>query len=162
DGSGANPPALYAFGAPRFNGVLFRGVLKWDGSQGTTLPFPMNWSFDYSTSLSALIAFDEDGDGPAPALPPGGGVARWTGATWEIVGGGLGRAGAPWPASYIYPLPENLAIFDEDGDGPTRQRCSFAERFTGRGTIRRSSASQNGTVRPGRPSEMYPGETRGR
>jgi len=115
DGNGPHLPALYAGGD--FNeagGIPIARIAKWDGSSWSPLGTGMN------DAVHALASFDDDGAGPHPAaLYAGGwfstaggvqtkGIARWDGASWSDVGGGLN------PSYSIY----TLTVFDDDGAGP--------------------------------------------
>ncbi len=130
DGAG---PALYVGGAFRIPGVRVgatteTGVAKWDGYRWTLLPRLVGFApLCSKPRVAALIAFDEDGDGPNPPHlyaggyfqveggPPGVNVAvaRWNGTAWEVVGGGLDHTPnvtcAPWISS--------MCVYDPDGPG---------------------------------------------
>ncbi|MBI1382157.1 MAG: hypothetical protein GC161_13860 [Planctomycetaceae bacterium] len=110
DGTGA---ALYVGGEFQFAGAApASGIARWDGTTwsavGTGLVGPAN------SKVSALCVFD-DGAGPslyaggtftaAPGVPGTAGIARWDGAGWHSVGGGVdGEVAA-------------LLVYD-DGSGP--------------------------------------------
>ena len=97
DGSGPNPPRLFATGwIGLAGGTSVSNIARWDG---------IAWS-DVGGGINgqglALAVFDEDGGGPgAPALFVGGwfsdaggtpvsNIARWNGTSWSAVGGGAG------------------------------------------------------------------------
>lgn len=115
DGPGPNSPALHVggVGISSADGVPISGVAKWDG---------VSWSSvgasGATASVNVLVVHDEDGHGPGlPALFAGGTfsaiggatasrVARWNGAAWSALGGGVGSA------------VNSMTVFDEDGAGP--------------------------------------------
>ena len=99
DGSG---PALYAGGEfTRAGGSVARHVAKWDGASWSPLGTGVSGTSD--DGVSALSVFD---DGNGLALYAGGRftlaggmavshIARWDGASWEPLGGGVGGANQP-------------------------------------------------------------------
>jgi hypothetical protein len=106
DGTG---PALYAAGSFFVaGGSVVKYVAKWDGTQWSPL------GGGTGGRVRALVVFD---DGTGPALYVGGefvgvpgvmntlGIARWDGATWTSVGGGMNNV--------VYAL----TVLD-DGTGP--------------------------------------------
>ncbi len=124
DGNGPRLPALYAAGwFERAGGMVCNSIARWDGetweplANGVLYPY----SNDFEGVIHAVAVFDEDGLGPRlPALfaggffsvPGAGGIeflARWDGTEWTIVGE------SP-PDREV----ESLAVFDEDGDGPSQ------------------------------------------
>ncbi|MFN0134441.1 MAG: GC-type dockerin domain-anchored protein [Phycisphaerales bacterium] len=117
DGAGGLPPALYVGG--RFTdagGAATLNIGRWDGSTWSPL------GLGSAGAVSSIASFDEDGAGPSPArlfalgtffgpqgqplLP----IARWNGATWSSVAGGL-------PSGAL-----SIRALDEDGPGPGFQR----------------------------------------
>jgi len=96
DGLGGGP-ALYAGGSfATAGGVTVNKVAKWNGSAWSSL----GGGLVSASAAYALVVFD-DGLGAGPALYVGGGfhtiggidldcIARWNGAAWSSVGGGLG------------------------------------------------------------------------
>lgn len=94
------------------------------GAVARAQPCGLHWSDAFAANgpdyaeVSALIMFDDDGPGPsAPALYVGGlfhragdaavgNVARWDGAAWHDVGGG------------VHDGVHAFAAFDDDGPGP--------------------------------------------
>jgi hypothetical protein len=102
DGSGAGP-ALYAGGL--FNtagGVTVNRIAKWDGSTWSALNGGISGT---ALVVYALTVFD-DGLGAGPALYAGGlferaggvtanHIAKWDGAVWSGLGGGMGPVN-PW------------------------------------------------------------------
>lgn len=126
-GDPAGHPVLYAGG--RFATAGGKGakcIAKWHKSHWS----PVGGGLD-GESVEALIVFDEDGDGPdKPALYAGGdfngaggvqarSIARWNGTEWSAVGGGVDG------------LVIDLAVFDEDQEGP-RLPALFAAGIFGR------------------------------
>ncbi len=109
DGSGE---ALFAGG---FFAVAGNFVAKWNGFQWQPLGIGVN------STVYALASFDEDGAGPNPPRLFAGGyfdnaggvtvnrIARWDGAGWSALNGGIGGV----PSPFIY----GLAVHD-DGAGP--------------------------------------------
>lgn len=91
-------PGLYVGGAfTQIGGVTMRGVAKWNGSAWGAL----------GTGLAGgpVITLAVHDDGGGPALYAGGAftnsgptalsrVAKWSGATWQPVGAGIGSAGS--------------------------------------------------------------------
>jgi trimeric autotransporter adhesin len=117
DGAGPNLPALIVGGSfSQAGGVSTSKIARWNGSSwsgfGTGLGNP-----DVGAVLS-LASWDDDGSGPnPPALCAGGlfntangavadDVARWNGATWSDLGGGVNNG--VW----------SMSGFDDDGPGP--------------------------------------------
>jgi hypothetical protein len=113
DGSGPNPPTLYAAGSfTNAGGVPAGRIAKWNGSSWSPLGQGMN------ATVFALAVYDADGGGPyPPALYAGGSftvagdttvnrIARWNGTSWSRVGNGV--------SSTVFAL----TVFDEDNDGP--------------------------------------------
>jgi hypothetical protein len=113
DGSG---PALYAGGYFIYVGsVAAHNVAKWDGASWSPLGSGTSSSSGYG--LFALASFD---DGSGPALYAGGavttaggsaasGIAKWDGAAWSPVGGGVTDVNVP--------IVTSLTAFDP-GSGP--------------------------------------------
>jgi hypothetical protein len=97
DGPGPNPPALYAGGPFQYaGGVLSRAIAKWDGTSWSPLPVQLEPPYG-DPVVDALAVFD---DGSGPALYVGGWfsaaggvplnhVAKWDGATWSALEGGM-------------------------------------------------------------------------
>jgi hypothetical protein len=112
DGTG---PALHAGGIFTVaGGVSANGIAKWDGSMWS----PVGGGVTGFARIYALLVFD---DGSGPALYAAGSfttagsvkanaVAKWDGASWSALGGGLTDG---WPHTIVYAL----AIYD-DGTGP--------------------------------------------
>ncbi|HEX6881827.1 MAG TPA: hypothetical protein VF530_00520 [Planctomycetota bacterium] len=99
DGGG---PALYAGGLfGMAGGVPVSWVAKWDGA---------SWSSLGSTggNVHALLAHD-DGNGPRLYAGGAGYLRRWSGSSWEHVGGGLQSSGTP---------EANALLTFDDGSGP--------------------------------------------
>ncbi|MCY2961266.1 MAG: hypothetical protein NTY35_13980 [Planctomycetota bacterium] len=129
DGAGPQPARLFAGGDfLRAGLVSARHVARWDGVSWN----PLGAGLD--GTVAALAAFDDDGPGPRPrALYAAGafssagglavnGIARWNGAGWEPLAGGLDG-----PAT-------SLATYDPDGAGPAREELvvgGFFERASG-------------------------------
>ncbi len=119
DGPGPLPARLVAGGM--FNSSGLRGVAQWDGS--AWLPMGAGF-FGY---VGALAVYDPDGDGPLPpslyaagdlGSPSFGYIARWDGAAWQPVGGGVnGQVTA-------------MAVYDDDGPGPHLPRLYVGGFFT--------------------------------
>jgi hypothetical protein len=116
DGDGPHPEALFAAGAfTTAGGVSANRVAKWDGASWSALGSGVN------ALVSDLSVFDQDGAGPnPPALYAGGWftsaggvsasrIARWDGASWSALGGGIDGGGASVFA---------LTVFDADESGP--------------------------------------------
>jgi hypothetical protein len=84
DDSGPNPPALYAGGDFTHVGAASANhIARWDGAAWSAL------GSGFSMPVRAMIAFDPDGAGPAPAtlfagggFPSQGFTARWNGSSW--------------------------------------------------------------------------------
>ena len=128
DGSG---PALYVGGS--FNsagGVPVLKVAKWDGAEWSALGTGIG-------SYGEVRALETYDDGTGPALYAGGmfsgteevplaDLAKWDGATWSDVGGGVSMPGT----ESVYAL----AAIDEDGDGPNPPVLYVAGDFTTAGS----------------------------
>ena len=96
DGAG---PALYIAGSFRQAGGLpAMNIVRWDGRAWSSLGSNVRGGGLSGYSVQALAVYD---DGRGPALYAGGfftnadglstsGIARWDGAAWEAVGGGVG------------------------------------------------------------------------
>src|SRR5690606_30880518 len=95
--------------------TIVNNIARWDGREWSGL------GAGFDGLVHSLAVFD-DGRGGGPALHAGGllfrsgatttrGIARWDGASWTEVGGGV--AGEPCGK----PLVRALAVFD-DGTGP--------------------------------------------
>ena len=109
DGSGAGP-ALYAGGLfTTAGGMSANRIAKWDGTSWSALGSGLN------NPVAALAVFD-DGSGAGPGLyagghfssaggVPAGRVAKWDGASWSNLEGGI-------PSGAVFAL----AVFD-DGSG---------------------------------------------
>jgi hypothetical protein len=122
DGDGPEPPQLVIGGSFTVVGSTIASTLaRWDGTSWHAIP-------GGPRSVSALLSFDPDGDGPlpaqlivagsfdAPGTPYGyvSAVARWNGSQWERLGTEL---------ESIFALePTSLASFDPDGPGPIPPR----------------------------------------
>ncbi len=130
DGSGPQKPNLFAGGGfTAAGGGIASHVARWNGSAWSSLVvFPNPDGVD--GTVYTLLAADDDGSGPRPtalfvggAFNSAGGIsarnmARWTGAQWTAVGGGLN---AP---------PFSMAVFDPDGSGPQQPELHVAGSFT--------------------------------
>jgi hypothetical protein len=123
DGPGPEPESLIAAGDfTMIGGIAANHIARWDGATWAPLGDGLKKDDPNSGRAKAMIAFDEDGEGPLnAALFVGGmfsgaggittsGIARWDGTQWSDVGGGF--AGNYLTAVYA------LAVFDEDGAGP--------------------------------------------
>jgi hypothetical protein len=108
-------PQLYAAGS--FLGL--RRIAKWDGQAWSPLGSGLGTSQPGGNAAFALEVFDEDAGGPGPPAlfvageftvaggVPAGKIARWDGAQWSSVGGGLSAIAV-----------RALRVFDDDGAGP--------------------------------------------
>ncbi len=103
DGSGPNPPKLYAGGTfNTISGLSYRNLAKWDTISWTPV------GGDVNGTVYALASYDDDGAGPHPAALYAGGtffnvgittstpggisatrIAKWQGGAWSAVGPGL-------------------------------------------------------------------------
>lgn len=121
DGTGPNPPFLFAGGNfTTAGGVPATGIARWGGSSWS--PVGTGIAGGILQTVGALAEFDDDGPGPnPPSLIAGGsfstaggvavnGIAKWDGAAWSSLAGGVTAA--------IFPLVEDITIFDDDGPGP--------------------------------------------
>ncbi len=135
DGPGPAAPALYAGGLFRqAGGAPANFIARWNGAAWQ----PLSTGFD--GPVTCLAAYDADGAGPAPAqLHAGGyfrnagatpvnGLARWDGASWQPVGGGVS-------GSQSRPAVHALTQFDEDGGGPLPPRLFAGGSFTSAGGV---------------------------
>ncbi len=118
DADGPNAPNLIVGGTFTSSGsILASRVARWDGQMWSALGAGLN------SAPSDFEAFDEDGDGPNPPLLFAGGfftmaggapasrIARWDGAAWSSVGGGITSPAQDASVS-------ELAVFDPDAGGP--------------------------------------------
>ncbi len=121
DGAGSTPPVLVAGG--EFTGAGNVGVNRigaWNGSSWSALGNGLNGSG--TVTAYAMTVFDSDGGGPSlPALyvggrftSPGQAIAKWNGASWSALGGGLTGQQSINAPGHVYAL----ATFDADGVGP--------------------------------------------
>lgn len=149
DGAGPMKPALFVGG--RFSQAGFvaaNNIARWDGTSWSAVGGGVNgW-------VEALIAYDDDGEGPhPPALYATGGfsqagstivggIARWDGATWTRLGTGLSGSFVP-----SYSLGYALAVFDEDGVGGNPPALFVGGTFSQAGNqLARGIARWNGTA----------------
>lgn len=113
--AGPAAPLLVAGGwFTSFEGVGEKYIASWDGASWHALGSGMD------NLVNAFTTWDPDGDGPlGEQLVAGGlfdvaggvtvnGVARWDGATWHALGGGIGATAAVYA----------LTAWDPDGSGP--------------------------------------------
>ncbi len=121
DGAGPGGAALYAAGLfDEIGGVAATNIARWNGVSWAALGagLSVNAPLQYTPSVRALEVFD---DGGWPALYAGGKlhqaggvetphIARWDGAAWSAVGGGVTKG--------LHGVLA-LAVFDEDGAGPS-------------------------------------------
>jgi hypothetical protein len=141
DGGGPNPPALYAGGLfNTANGAVAEDIARWDGGTWSPLGSGVN------NGVWSMSGFDDDGPGPhAAALYACGGfwiaggisvqgIARWDGASWTSVGGGLGLG-----------IPYAAAVVDLDGAGARAAASPPGRRLLDRG---RDGAADLGPPRP--------------
>ncbi|OWY71544.1 hypothetical protein B7486_07605 [cyanobacterium TDX16] len=123
DGDGPNPPRLFAGGHFFVSGAQQTNfIARWNGSSWTDVGGGL-WSNYTIPPVQDMVVHDDDGPGPNPAalfvfgnFNTAGGlsvenVAKWDGASWHDVGGGIPADPEP---SYLY----TAAVIDEDGDGP--------------------------------------------
>lgn len=121
DGPGPGNPVLVAGGDfSQADGGTVNFVARWDGSAWNAL------GEGFDATVQALAVYDADGDGPELGELYAGGsfhhsgavellaIARWDGAAWQDVGGGLSGGGTIFDAS----AANALAVYDADGDGP--------------------------------------------
>jgi trimeric autotransporter adhesin len=120
DGSGGGP-ALYIGGIfTSAGGVVADRIARWDGAAWSAVGGGVAGPASTFVSVLALEVFD-DGNGGGPALYAGGsftsaggvpalGIARWDGASWSAVGGGMG-------VTTLSGGVFALRVFD-DGSGP--------------------------------------------
>jgi hypothetical protein len=118
DGSG---PVLFAAGSFTRAGIVpVNNIARWDGSTWSDV----SGGLALGTVVNALAVYD---DGSGPALYAGGhfyvagglpvnGIAKWDGATWSDVGGGVGASGGG-PCVSQFCRIESFAVYD-DGTGP--------------------------------------------
>ncbi len=130
DGPGLNREALYIGGwFQQVDGVNANRVARFDGTTWS----PVGGGLNYH--VQALAVFDDDGAGPRPQALYAGGhftqtggqsafrIARWDGATWSEVGGGLND------------VVHALTVFDDDGPGPRPEALYAAGGFSTAGNI---------------------------
>lgn len=139
DGSG---PALYAAGQfHRVGTTTVRGLARWDGQSWT----PVGGTIGDYGFIETMTVFDEDGDGPLPPSlfigggfdevgppdnpVPATGVARWDGAAWSAVGGGVD------PEPGVQTRVSHMLVADPDGPGPVGESLYLAGSFAGAGGI---------------------------
>jgi hypothetical protein len=142
DGSGPNPPALYAGGFLQVPGAASAtNIARWDGTAWTEVDGGVD------NSVYALTIFDDDGAGPhVPALYASGiftmaggsdarGIARWNGTSWSALDGGL--------IDSVYAL----TVFDDDAGGPHAPALYAAGHITTAGGAAVSNIARwNGTT----------------
>ncbi len=130
DGDGPARPLLVVGGTfTMAGGVPARNIATWDGESFAPLGHGLKGFWQCRVLVYALQSFDDDGSGPMPPSlyatgefcfsQPSGDcllryVARWDGGEWSVVmgdGGTVPGIAGPGP-------PVDLAVWDEDGDGP--------------------------------------------
>lgn len=139
DGSG---PELYAGGSfLTIEGTAVNHIAKWNGSSWALLGSGISHSTTSFGGVGAMTVFD-DGTGAAlfaaGSFTTAGGVtanniAKWNGATWTALGGGL--VGAAFPSS---PYVSTLSVFD-DGTGAALYAGGF---FTTAGGVTSSNIAK--------------------
>lgn len=118
DGSGPNPPRLFACGDfTTAGGVPAMHIARWDGVEWSDVDGGLGIP---AARVNALAVFDADNAGPgepflvaggqfqATERNPGAFLARWDGASWSDVGNPLSGS------SEVF----GLTVFDDDGEGP--------------------------------------------
>jgi hypothetical protein len=140
DGSGPNPPVLCAGGLfNTANGAVADGVASFNGATWSPLSSGVN------NGVWSMSGFDDDGPGPhAAALYVCGGfwiaggtsvqgIARWDGASWSPVGGGLGLG-----------IPYATTVVDLDGSGAAPPRLLAGGDFTTAGEMTQPTSNRLG------------------
>lgn len=136
-------PRLFAAGSfAQAGGLPARGIARWDGTSWTALGAGLGGqSWDFGFGARCMSLYD---DGTGPALYVGGsfssaggasalGIARWDGASWSTVGGGVSYAPGNQVGSVLA-----LAVHD-DGSGP---RLVAGGAFNRAGTVAVSSLAR--------------------
>jgi hypothetical protein len=121
DGPGPGNPVLVAGGDfLEADGRTVNFVAQWNGAAWSAL------GSGFDMTVQALAVYDADGNGPALGELYAGGsfrnsgpvetlaIARWDGAAWQDVGGGLSGGGSQFDAT----AANALEIHDPDGAGP--------------------------------------------
>lgn len=144
DGSGPGGRKLLAAGQfTQIGGTSARVLAYRDDSSWYQFPGVDVVTFQGDRLINSICEFDEDGpQGPkAPALFVGGafilasgasntnGIAKWDGAAWQPVGGGISQTGVSTPTVYA------MCVFDDDGSGPHLPALYVAGRFDFAGNV---------------------------
>lgn len=135
DGPGPEPRVLVVGGLlTSIGGVSVSGVAKWDGSTWSALTGVS------SGQVTAMAAFDEDGDGPGHEklfMTWAGGIRRWNGTSSTSIGTVAGAS----------PLRINCMItWDDDGPGPNPEALYVGGKFDSvSGVLVGGIAKWNGT-----------------
>jgi hypothetical protein len=125
DGPGPASPGLVLAGSTVF-GTFYAAAAFWNGETWAPLG-------DLQDLFRCAAIYDEDGPGPALPTVFGGvtyppGLYKWTGHSWDVVGGGLSvRSGVIFCAA--------LKVVDEDGPGPGRPSLLAGGFFNTAGTL---------------------------
>lgn len=128
DGTAPIGRGLFVGGSFSLTGQVFASnIARWDGAAWSML------GTGVSGEVRAILVFDPDADGPAPALliaagafttaggVPASRIAAWNGTVWSALGSGVsGTVNA-------------LAVFDPDGDGPLPASLYVGGVFSGAG-----------------------------
>jgi hypothetical protein len=136
DGAGPVNPVLIAGGDfSAADGRTVGFVAQWDGSAWSAL------GDGFDMTVQALAVYDADGAGPALGELYAGGsfrnsgptetlaIARWDGAAWQAVGGGLSGGGSIFDAT----AANALAVYDADGTGPGLPKLAVGGTFANAG-----------------------------
>jgi hypothetical protein len=165
DDGGPQPPLLIAGGTLySMGGTTVSHIAAWNGTAWSAL------GAGVSSTVNALLAFDDDGPGPHPsALYAGGsfttaggvpaaGLAKWNGSSWSAVGSGLTYSAGN-------PVVSALAAYDSDGAGPNPPALYVGGLFSGAGgapanSIARWSGSAWSALGSGLSTGTLPGDVR--
>jgi hypothetical protein len=139
DNEPGEPPPLFAAGGfDEAGGIAAGSIARWDGQSWSALGSGLETDNDGSI-VNDLAVCDPDAEGPLPVsliaagyFDRAGGqestsIAAWDGQDWHALGDGL-QGG--WDGRG---LVDQVAVFDDDGDGPNPPRLFAAGDFTGSG-----------------------------
>lgn len=119
DGSGPNPPRLFAGG--NFRPTTTSGqfaIGRWDGASWQNVAGSMGAS---SARVASMAVYNDElyvggnftAAGQSPTVTTPGGLAKWNGTSWSAVSGVLASAAA----TFVSTTPITVETVDE-GDGP--------------------------------------------
>ncbi len=147
DGPGGQPPVLVVAGTfYSAGGVPALCIARWNGNTWSAMGEGFHHE-TYGTGLepgvNSVRVLDIDGDGPDTSALFAVGtfthsgssrvdhIARWTGAEWQAVGGGVSGAVDGFYGPFVF----QMEVFDDDGPGPRPPALYVAGEFRRAGDV---------------------------